>query len=52
MEEADKDTSSGSDMRTYYCQKCRAEHIEDRGKALWQAIADANEESNRTRDED
>jgi hypothetical protein len=37
----DKDTSSGSDMRTYRCDQCRESHIVDFGTATWKALSDA-----------
>ncbi|HLZ05618.1 MAG TPA: hypothetical protein VKR55_26140 [Bradyrhizobium sp.] len=37
----DKDTSSGRDMRTYYCEQCEKSCIVDNGIALWQALSDA-----------
>ena len=37
----DKDTSSGRDMRTYYCKQCDKSYIVDNGIALWQALSDA-----------
>lgn len=40
----DKDTSSGRDMRTYYCDRCRESHIVDNGIALWKALSDARED--------
>ncbi len=41
MDLEDKDTSSGSDMRTYRCARCRKSHVVDHGTAVWQALADA-----------
>ena len=43
MRRTDKDTSSGRDMRCYYCDHCKQEHIVDNGVALWQILHDANE---------
>ena len=37
----DKDTSSGRDMRTYYCDHCKMSYIVDNGIALWQALSDS-----------
>ena len=41
MELEEKDTSSGSDMRTYRCGHCRQSHTVDHGTALWKALSDA-----------
>lgn len=41
MELEEKDTSSGSDMRTYRCDHCQESHIVDYGTALWKALSDA-----------
>ena len=43
MNLTDKDTSSGRDLRSYYCDHCKQEHIADNGVALWQVLHDANE---------
>jgi DNA-directed RNA polymerase subunit RPC12/RpoP len=32
-------------MREYQCAKCGRKQIIDRGKALWQILSEANEES-------
>lgn len=37
----DKDTSPGSDMRTYRCDHCQESHIVDCGTALWKVLSDA-----------
>ncbi len=39
----DKDTSSGRDMRIYYCDHCQELHIVDNGIALWKVLSDARE---------
>jgi predicted RNA-binding Zn-ribbon protein involved in translation (DUF1610 family) len=36
----DKDTSSGSDMRTYRCDYCKESHIVDFGTAIWKVLSD------------
>ena len=36
----EKDTSSGRDMRSYYCKNCKKEHIVDFGDALWKVLSD------------
>jgi hypothetical protein len=41
MDLEDKDTSSGSDMRTYRCHRCQGSHIVDHGTALWKVLSDA-----------
>lgn len=43
MELTEKDTSSGSDMRTTTCLKCGRGEIVNGGVALWQALSDARE---------
>jgi len=44
MDLEEKDTSSGRDMRSYYCTKCD-EHVDvDNGIALWKVLHDAREE--------
>jgi hypothetical protein len=43
MRLTDKDTSSGRDMRSYYCDRCKQERIVDNGVALWQVLHDANQ---------
>jgi transposase-like protein len=41
MDLEDKDTSSGSDMRTYRCHRCQESHIVDCGTALWKVLSEA-----------
>jgi predicted RNA-binding Zn-ribbon protein involved in translation (DUF1610 family) len=48
MDEVEKDTSSGSDMREYVCPRCGQHQIVDRGKALWEVLAEAREEEERS----
>jgi hypothetical protein len=43
MDETERDSSSGSDMRSYYCATCRQEHILDIGTAFWQVLHRASE---------
>jgi hypothetical protein len=43
MDQVDKDTSSGREIRAYECPKCGHSAWEDRGKALWQILSDARE---------
>ncbi len=44
MDLEEKDTSSGRDMRTYYCRSCDLRIHVDNGIALWKALSDAREE--------
>jgi len=44
MELEEKDTSSGRDMRTYYCGPCDKRINVDGGIALWQALSDARKD--------
>jgi hypothetical protein len=43
MDLEEKDTSSGRDMRTYYCRPCDARVDVDNGVALWKVLHDARE---------
>jgi hypothetical protein len=43
MKLEEKDTSSGLDMRTYYCPSCKERVDVDNGIALWQVLHDARE---------
>jgi hypothetical protein len=43
MDLEEKDTSSGRDMRTYYCRSCDKRVDVDNGVALWQVLHDARE---------
>jgi uncharacterized protein YlaI len=43
MDLEEKDTSSGRDMRTYYCADCKERIDVDNGIALWKALSDARE---------
>lgn len=45
MEQIEKTTFTGRDMREYQCPKCGRKEIIDRGKALWEILSEANEES-------
>ena len=49
---SEKDTSSGRELREYVCASCGRSVIEDRGKALWQILSDAREETERQRAEE
>jgi uncharacterized protein YlaI len=44
MELEEKDTSSGRDLRTYYCRFCKERVDVDNGIALWMALFDAQRE--------
>jgi transposase-like protein len=44
MDLEEKDTSSGRDMRTYYCRGCKERIDVDNGIALWKALSDARKE--------
>ena len=39
MDLEEKDTSSGRDMRTYYCRHCELRVDVDNGVALWKVLA-------------
>ena len=41
MDLEEKDTSSGRDMRTYYCVGCNERLDVDAGIALWKALSEA-----------
>jgi hypothetical protein len=43
MDLEEKDTSSGRDMRTYYCRPCDVRVDVDNGIALWKVLHDARE---------
>lgn len=43
MQQTEKDTSSGRDIREYKCTECGHSDWEDRGKALWQILSDGRE---------
>jgi hypothetical protein len=47
MDQVDKTTFTGRDMREYLCPKCSRKEIIDCGKALWQILSEANEESSK-----
>jgi hypothetical protein len=40
----EKDTSSGRDMRTYYCRQCKERINVDNGVALWKVLSDSRKE--------
>jgi uncharacterized protein YlaI len=45
MDLEEKDTSSGRDMRTYYCRHCDVRVDVDNGIALWKFLSDAREKT-------
>lgn len=42
MDQIEKTTFTGRDMREYQCAKCGHKQIVDRGKALWKILSEAN----------
>ena len=42
MDQIEKTTFTGRDMREYQCPKCGRKQIMDRGKALWEILSEAN----------
>jgi hypothetical protein len=40
----DKDTSSGRDMRTYFCDSCKESQIVEFGMATWKAMSKSRED--------
>ncbi len=44
MDQIERTTFTGRDMREYQCSKCGRKQTVDRGKALWQILSEANEE--------
>ena len=47
MVQIDKTTFTGRDMREFQCPKCGRRQIIECGKALWQILSEANEESSK-----
>ena len=43
MVQEEKDTSSGRDVRTYFCAHCEARVEVDNGVVLWKVLANARE---------
>ena len=43
MEQTEKTTFTGRDMREYKCSNCGRTEIIDHGIATWQALSDADE---------
>ena len=44
MDQIERTTFTGRDMREYQCPKCGRKQIVDCGKALWEILSEANEE--------
>jgi hypothetical protein len=44
MDLEENDTSSGRDIRTYYCGSCEERVDIDNGIALWKVLSDARKE--------
>ena len=42
MDQIEKTTFTGRDMREYECRKCGRKEIVDCGVALWKILSDAN----------
>jgi len=49
MDQIEKTTFSGRDMREYQCPKCGRTQILDRGKALWEILSEANQEAEKNK---
>jgi transposase-like protein len=45
MEQIEKTTFSGRDMREYQCPSCKRTQIIDCGEALWKVLSDANRDA-------
>ncbi len=43
MDQIERTTFTGLDMREYQCPKCKRTQILDCGEALWKILADAQE---------
>jgi transposase-like protein len=42
----EKFTMMGDDRRTYWCKRCKKEHIVNFGTAMWKLMSDANKSEN------
>ncbi|HLK06920.1 MAG TPA: hypothetical protein VKV30_03220 [Candidatus Angelobacter sp.] len=51
MDQIERTTFTGRDMREYQCPKCGRKQIVDCGKALWQILSEANEEYRKNKKE-
>jgi len=49
MDQIEKTTFTGRDMREYQCPKCGRTQILDRGKALWEILSEANQEAEKNK---
>jgi predicted RNA-binding Zn-ribbon protein involved in translation (DUF1610 family) len=47
MDQIEKTTFTGRDMREYQCPKCGRTQIIDRGKALWEILSEANKQEDK-----
>jgi transposase-like protein len=43
MEQIEKTTFTGREMREYQCPRCKRTQIVDCGEALWKILSDANQ---------
>ena len=44
MEQIERTTFTGRDMREYQCPKCKRTQIVDCGEALWKTLSDAKDQ--------
>jgi predicted RNA-binding Zn-ribbon protein involved in translation (DUF1610 family) len=51
MDQIERTTFTGHDMREYQCPKCGRKQIVDCGKALWEILSKANEEYKKNKKE-
>jgi len=49
MDQIEKTTFTGRDMREYQCPKCGRKQIVDCGKALWEILSEANQEAEKNK---
>jgi len=49
MDQIERTTFTGRDMREYQCPKCGRKQIVDCGKALWAILSEANEEAEKNK---
>jgi predicted RNA-binding Zn-ribbon protein involved in translation (DUF1610 family) len=45
MDQIERTTFTGRDMREYQCRRCKRTQIVDCGEALWKMLSDANKPS-------
>jgi transposase-like protein len=48
MEQIEKTTFTGREMREYQCPRCKRTQIVDCGEALWKILSDANKPPDET----